>query len=62
MSPGKTEVKQGKFDEFISLAKGYFRETHKSLSGGLWAKDLHHVAAFVIPFNLTCTCSEKDKF
>ena len=30
MSPGKTEVKQGKFVEFISPAKGYFRETYKS--------------------------------
>ena len=30
MSPGKTEVKQGKFVVFISLAKGYFRETFKS--------------------------------
>ena len=28
MSPGKTEVNQGKFVEFILLAKGYFRETH----------------------------------
>ena len=30
MSPGKTEVKQGYFVEFISPAKGYFRETYKS--------------------------------
>ena len=34
VSPGKTEVKQGKFVEFISPAKDYFRETqitkHKS--------------------------------
>ena len=30
VSPGKTEVKQGKFIEFISPAKGYFRETYKS--------------------------------
>ena len=31
VSPGKTEVKQGKFVKFISLsAKGYFRETYKS--------------------------------
>ena len=30
VSPGKTEVKQGKFVEFISPAKGYFRETYKS--------------------------------
>ena len=30
MSPGKTEVKQGKFVEFISPAKGYFRETYES--------------------------------
>ena len=29
VSPGKTEVKQGKV-EFISPAKGYFRETYKS--------------------------------
>ena len=29
MSPGKTEVKQGKV-VFISRAKGYFRETYKS--------------------------------
>ena len=28
--PAKTEVKQGKFVEFISLAKGYTRETFKS--------------------------------
>ena len=26
----KTEVKQGKFVEFISQPKGYFRETYKS--------------------------------
>ena len=25
ISPGKTEGKQGKFDEFISPAKGYFK-------------------------------------
>ena len=30
VSPGKTEVKQGKFVEFISPAKGYFRETYQS--------------------------------
>ena len=30
MSPGKTEVKQGKFVEFISPANEYFRETFKS--------------------------------
>ena len=30
MSPGKTEVKQGKFVEYISPAKGYFRETNQS--------------------------------
>ena len=30
MSPGKTEVKQGKLVEFISLTKGYFREAYKS--------------------------------
>ena len=30
MSLGKTKVKQGKFVEFISPAKGYFRETYKS--------------------------------
>ena len=30
LSPGLTEVKQGKFVEFISWAKGYFRETYKS--------------------------------
>ena len=30
MSPGKTEVKQDGFVEFISPAKGYFRETYKS--------------------------------
>ena len=30
MSPGKTEVKQGKFVEFISPAKVFFRETYKS--------------------------------
>ena len=28
--PGRTEVKQGKFVEYIFLAKGYFRETNKS--------------------------------
>ena len=32
MSPGKTEVKQGKFVEFISPAKGYFRETYDAQS------------------------------
>ena len=30
MSAGKTEVKQAKFVEFISLAKSYLRETYKS--------------------------------
>ena len=30
MSPGKTEVKQGKRVEFISTAKCYFKETYKS--------------------------------
>ena len=30
MSPGKAEVKQGKFGEFISPVRGYFRETYKS--------------------------------
>ena len=30
MSPGKTKVKQGKFVEFISLSKVFFRETYKS--------------------------------
>ena len=30
MSPGKTEVKQSKCVEFISKAKGYFRENNKS--------------------------------
>ena len=29
MSPGKTEVKQGKFVEIVSPVKGYFRETYK---------------------------------
>ena len=29
MSPGQTEVKQGKFVEFISRVKGYFREAYK---------------------------------
>ena len=29
MSPGKTEVKQGKFVEFKSPAKVYLRETYK---------------------------------
>ena len=28
--PGKTEIKQNKFVEFISPLKGYFRETYKS--------------------------------
>ena len=32
VSLGKTEVKHGKFVEFIPPAKGYFRETHKSQS------------------------------
>ena len=27
---GRTEVKQGKFVEYIFLANGYFRETNKS--------------------------------
>ena len=30
VSPGRTEVKQGKFVEYIFSAKGYFRETNKS--------------------------------
>ena len=30
VSPGKTEVKQGTFVEFISTAKGYLRETYSS--------------------------------
>ena len=30
MSPCKTEVKKGKFVEYIFPAKGYFRETNKS--------------------------------
>ena len=30
LSPGKTEVKQGKFVEFVSPAKGHFRDTYKS--------------------------------
>ena len=30
VSPGHTEVKQGKIVKFISRAKGYFRETYKS--------------------------------
>ena len=29
VSPGQTEVNQGKFVEFIFRAKGYFRETYK---------------------------------
>ena len=30
MSPGNTDVKQGKFVEFISPAEDYFREMYKS--------------------------------
>ena len=30
VSPGRTEVKQGKFVKYIFPAKGYFRETNKS--------------------------------
>ena len=30
VSPGRTEVKQGKFVEYIFAAKGSFRETNKS--------------------------------
>ena len=30
VSPGSTEVKQGKFVEYIFPANGYFRETNKS--------------------------------
>ena len=30
VSPGRTEVKQGKFVQYIFPAKGYFRETNKS--------------------------------
>ena len=30
MLPGKTEVKQGKFVEFITPVKGYFIETYES--------------------------------
>ena len=29
VSPSQAEVKQGKFVEFISCAKGYLRETYK---------------------------------
>ena len=29
MSPGKKEVEQAKFVEFMSSAKGYFRENYK---------------------------------
>ena len=30
VSPGRTEVKQGKFVKYIFPTKGYFRETNKS--------------------------------
>ena len=30
VSPGRTEVKRGKFVEYIFPGKGYFRETNKS--------------------------------
>ena len=30
VSPGRTEVKQGKFVEYFFPAEGYFRETNKS--------------------------------
>ena len=30
VSPGQTEVKQGKFVEFIFRVNGYLRETYKS--------------------------------
>ena len=30
MSPGKTEVKHSSFVDFLSLAKGYFRDIYKS--------------------------------
>ena len=30
VSPGRTEIKQGKFAKYIFKAKGYFRETNKS--------------------------------
>ena len=30
VSSGRTEIKQGKFVEYIFWAKGYFRETNKS--------------------------------
>ena len=30
MSPGRTEVKQEKFVEYLFPVKGYFRETNKS--------------------------------
>ena len=30
VSPGRTEIKKGKFAKYIFKAKGYFRETNKS--------------------------------
>ena len=66
VSPGQTEVIQGKFVEFVSGAKGYFRETYKSqiinpispspkftLGRGCLEQNIcYHKAAFMIPFNL----------
>ena len=68
MSPGQIEVKQGNFVEFISRVKGYLRETYKlqninpisltpkfTLGRGLSvSKNIYHVAAFIISFNLIC--------
>ena len=66
----KTEVKQGKFVEFISREKGYFRETYKSqninhisptpyFTLGIIQTEggqniSYHVAAFLILFHLIC--------
>ena len=38
MSPDKTEVKQGKYVEFISPAMSYCRETYKSQNVRMFIK------------------------
>ena len=76
VSPGQTDVKQGKFVECISPAKGYYRETYKSQNLNPISQTLkfnlrmgrvceqnfwYHVAAFFIPFRLICNISCSEK-
>ena len=62
--PGQTEVKQGKFVEFISRAKGCFRETYKTQSikpisnttqGCVQSQSVcFYVSLYFFPLNLIC--------